>query len=97
MVAVRLEMLTGEVDVTCTTTQSAAHRYTSYVCVKLDVIICIGYNTAWSALCECSEHNTRQTVFYCTYFMTTHQMAIDTQAVTRETKLILSNRTKPQK
>jgi len=23
---------------------------------------CIGYNTVWSVLCECNEHNTRRTV-----------------------------------
>ena len=25
-------------------------------------LICIGYNTVWSVLCECNEHNTLQTV-----------------------------------
>jgi len=28
----------------------------------LSVSLCVGYNTDWSVLCECNEHNTRQTV-----------------------------------
>jgi len=62
----------------------------------------VGYNPVWSVLCECNEHNTLQTVLQPTYFMTTHQMAIDTQAyyraVTRETETKQTDskhRTKP--
>jgi len=33
------------------------------VCCSFSVqTISIGYNTVWSALCECNEHNTRQSV-----------------------------------
>jgi len=51
-------------------------------CAEL-LVVSIGYNTVWSVLIECNEHNTRQTVLWPTCFMTTHLMAIVTQAYYR--------------
>ena len=57
-------------------------KYAAHLAIKLGNYrtgLCIGYNTVWSALCECNTPDSVVTYL----FHDTHQMATDTQAYYR--------------
>jgi len=41
---------------------TVSHRFMYHHLFLTEQQIGIGYNSVWSVLCECNEHNTRQTV-----------------------------------